>query len=131
MLNNLLSATAMAITSEALAVGVRAGLDPAVLLEGFNAGSGRNTATADKFPNQVMTGRFAAGFRLSLMRKDVELCLSEARRNQVPMLLGGLVEQLWILADAQSDEDADHTEIAHLFERIAGVTIAGGVHDAR
>ena len=97
LLNNLLSATAMAITSEAMTFGVRAGLDPATLLEVFNAGSGRNTATSDKFPKQVLTRRFDAGFRLGLMAKDVELCLSEARSRRIPMILGGLVAQLWSL----------------------------------
>ena len=98
LLNNLLSATAMAITSEAVTFGVSAGLDPATLLEVFNAGSGRNTATTDKFPTQVLTRRFASGFRLELMAKDVELCLGEARGRRFPMLLGGLVQQLWTLA---------------------------------
>jgi 3-hydroxyisobutyrate dehydrogenase-like beta-hydroxyacid dehydrogenase len=125
LLNNLLSATAMAITSEAMTVGVRAGLEPATLLEIFNAGSGRNTATADKFPTHVITRRFAAGFRLQLMAKDVELCLSEARRRRVPMLLGSLVGQLWALGAALGDEADDHTEIVRLFERWAGVEVIG------
>jgi hypothetical protein len=47
--------------------GPLAGLDPATLLEVFNAGTGRNTATAQKFPDQVLTRRFASGFRLELM----------------------------------------------------------------
>ena len=50
LLNNLLSATAIAITSEATTLGVRAGLDPATLLDVFNAGSGRNTATSRQVP---------------------------------------------------------------------------------
>ena len=100
LLNNLLSATAVAITSEALALGVRSGLDPSMLLEIFNASSGRNTATTDKFPRHVLTRAFASGFRLRLMAKDVELCLAEARRRHVPMLVGGAVQQLWTLAAA-------------------------------
>jgi len=116
LLNNLLSATAMAITSEATVLGVEAGLDPATLLEVFSAGSGRNTATTDKFPKHVLTRRFGSGFRLALMTKDVELCLAEARRRHVPMLVGGLVQQLWTLAADRLGDDADHTEIVRLFE---------------
>ena len=123
LLNNLLSATAMVITSEAMTFGVRAGLDPATLLEIFNASSGRNTATADKFPAQVLTRRFDAGFRLGLMAKDVELCLSEARSRRIPMILGGLVAQLWSLAALAADEADDHTTIVRLFERWTGVTV--------
>ena len=79
LLNNLLSATALAITSEAMTFGVRAGLEPATLLEVFNASSGRNTATSRQVPEAGADPGFASGFRLELMAKDVELCLAEAR----------------------------------------------------
>jgi 3-hydroxyisobutyrate dehydrogenase-like beta-hydroxyacid dehydrogenase len=123
LLNNLLSAAALVITSEALTFGVTVGLDPATLLDVFNAGSGRNTATSDKFPKHVLTRRFESGFKLDLMAKDVELCLGEARGRRFPMLLGGLVQQLWTLAAAANPAEADHTEIIRLFEGWAGVEI--------
>ena len=47
--NNVLSATALAATAEAVVMGVKAGLDPAVMIDVINAGSGRNTASTDKF----------------------------------------------------------------------------------
>src|ERR1700709_1443913 len=102
-LSNLPAATAMAITSEALPFGGGAGLDPAARRAGLHAGSGQNTATSQKFPAHVLTRRFASGFRLDLMAKDVELCIAEARGERFPMLLGGVVQQLWTLARAQSE----------------------------
>lgn len=123
LLNNLLSATALAITSEALTLGAQAGLEPATLLDVFNASSGRNTATADKFPKHVVTGTFAAGFRLHLMAKDVELCLAEADARRTPFLLGEVVRQLWRMAAAQSEEDADVTEVVRMFEQWSGTTV--------
>ena len=60
--NNFLSATAIAATAEAVALGVKGGLAPAVMLEVINASTGRNTASEDKFPRQILTGRYAAGF---------------------------------------------------------------------
>jgi 2-hydroxy-3-oxopropionate reductase len=123
LLNNLLSATAMAITSEALAFGAGAGLEPETLLAVFNAGSGRNTATSDKFPTHVLTRRFGSGFRLALMAKDVELCAAEARASHFPLVLGGLVQQLWTLAAAQAGPDADHTEFVRMTEGWSGATI--------
>lgn len=131
LLNNLLSATALAITSEAVTFAVRAGLDPALLLDVLNASTGRNSATADKFPRHVLTRTFGSGFRLSLMAKDVELCLAEARSRRFAMPLGGLVQQLWTLAAAQADEEDDHTEFVRLCEGWAGVTVRepqGPVH---
>jgi 3-hydroxyisobutyrate dehydrogenase-like beta-hydroxyacid dehydrogenase len=125
LLNNLLSATAMAITCEAAVFGVKAGLDPATLVEVFSAGSGRNTATSDKFPKQVLTRQFASGFRLALMTKDVELCLAEARARHVPMPLGAIVQQLWTLAAGQAASEADHTEIVRLYEQWGGAVVGG------
>jgi len=130
LLNNLLSATAFAITSEATTLGVRGGLDPATLLAVFNASTGRNTATSDKFPRQVLTRAFASGFRLKLMTKDVELCLAEARSRGHAMPVGGLVQQLWTLAAARADEEADHTEFVRLAEEWAGVEVVGEVAHA-
>lgn len=123
VLNNLLSAAAMTIISEAMAVAVHAGLDPEALLEAFNAGSGRNSATASKFPQQVLNRRFDSGFRLELMLKDVGLALAEADVQGVAMPLGGLVEQLWRLADTVAGAGADHTEVARVYEEWAGVEV--------
>jgi 3-hydroxyisobutyrate dehydrogenase-like beta-hydroxyacid dehydrogenase len=126
VLNNLLSATALAITAEAVALGVRGGLSARTLVEVFTNSSGRNSATDDKFPRHVLPRTFAAGFRAELMNKDVQLCLAEAQRRGVPMLLGGSVAQLWSLTAATVDDGADCTEIVRLIEDWAGTTIADG-----
>lgn len=124
ILNNLLSATALAITAEAVALGVRGGLSARTLVDVFTKSSGRNSATDDKFPRHVLPRTFGAGFRTELMNKDVQLCLAEAQRQGVPMMLGGSVAQLWSLAAATADDGADCTEIVQMVERWAGVVIA-------
>jgi 3-hydroxyisobutyrate dehydrogenase-like beta-hydroxyacid dehydrogenase len=124
VLNNLLSATALAITAEAVALGVRGGLSARTLIDVFTKSSGRNSATDDKFPRHVLPRTFGAGFRTELMNKDVQLCLAEAQRQGVPMMLGGSVAQLWSLAAATADDGADCTEIVQMVERWAGVVIA-------
>jgi 3-hydroxyisobutyrate dehydrogenase len=124
VLNNLLSASALAITAEALALGVRGGLSARTLLDVLNSSSGRNTASEDKFPKHVLPRTFGAGFRMELMNKDVQLCLAEAQRQGVPMVLGGAVGQLWALAAATAPEGADCTEIVRVVEDWAGVVVA-------
>ena len=131
VINNLMSACSLAITAEATSLGVKAGLDPATLLEVIAASSGSNTAAAQKFPAYVLTRTFHQGFRLRLMAKDVRLCLSEARRHQVPMLLGATVEQLWNLGDATFPDDADFIEIVKMFEEWANVRIEGAANAGR
>lgn len=123
VINNLMSACSIVITSEAAALGVRAGLDPKTLLEVVSASSGANVASATKFPQYVLTRSFHQGFRLELMAKDVRLALEEARRRGVPMVLGATVEQLWNLGEASLEPDADFMEIVQLFERWSGARI--------
>src|SRR4029079_2848729 len=83
--NNYLSAAAMTATSEAMVMGVKAGLDPRTMLDVINHGTGRNTATEDKFGRVVLPRKFNLGFTAGLMRKDLKLCPSEGKALAVPM----------------------------------------------
>jgi 3-hydroxyisobutyrate dehydrogenase-like beta-hydroxyacid dehydrogenase len=121
--NNLLSATAMAATAEAVVFGVKSGLDPAIMCDVINAGSGRNTASMDKIPKQVITRRFAQGFATGLMYKDVRLCLEEAENAGVPMPVASGVRAIWARANEELGADSDMTEITKLIERGAGVEV--------
>jgi 3-hydroxyisobutyrate dehydrogenase-like beta-hydroxyacid dehydrogenase len=93
--NNFLSATALAATSEAIAFGVSEGLDMATMLEVLNAASGRSAATADKFPNHVLTGRYASGFTNSLMTKDVQLYLRAVEERDGPASIAAVAASVW------------------------------------
>ena len=92
--NNLMSAASLAIAAEAMAMGVKAGVDPAVMLEVLNASSGRNSATQDKIPKHVLNRKFDFGFANALSFKDVRLCLDEAEALGVPMVVGAAVRQM-------------------------------------
>ncbi|MET0903324.1 MAG: NAD(P)-dependent oxidoreductase [Acidimicrobiales bacterium] len=93
--NNFLSATALAATSEALALAASVGVDMATMLDVLNASSGQNTATSDKFPNHVLTGRFASGFTNTLMAKDLQLYLAECHAHEQPDQLGTVTAEVW------------------------------------
>lgn len=108
--NNFLSATALAATSEAVAFGLSVGLDMATIVEVLNAGSGRSAATEDKFPNHVLTGRYAAGFSNSLMNKDVALYLREAEERAAPTAIGQVTASVWE-SFAAAEPGADFTRI--------------------
>jgi 3-hydroxyisobutyrate dehydrogenase-like beta-hydroxyacid dehydrogenase len=121
--NNLLSATALAITSEAMVMGVKAGLDPRVMLDVINTGSGRNSASQDTFPKAILPRTFDAGFATGLMYKDVKLCLEEAEAMGVPMWVANAVRQLWFLAVNEIGAEQDFTTIVQCVERWAGVEV--------
>jgi 3-hydroxyisobutyrate dehydrogenase-like beta-hydroxyacid dehydrogenase len=121
--NNLLAAAALVVSSEALAMGVKAGLDAKVLIDIINAGSGRNSATQDKFPRSILPGTFDFGFTTGLSYKDVRLCVDEAEAIGVPMIVGAAVRQMLAVTQAKFGAASDFTCIAKVVEEWAGVEI--------
>jgi 3-hydroxyisobutyrate dehydrogenase-like beta-hydroxyacid dehydrogenase len=121
--NNLLAAAAIVLSSEAVVMGVKAGLDARTLIDIINAGSGRNSATQDKFPRAILTRTFDFGFATGLSYKDVRLCLDEAESLGVPMIAGAAVRQMLAITNAKFGPDSDFTSIAKVVEEWAGVEI--------
>ena len=121
--NNLLAASAIVVSSEAVAMGVKAGLDAKVLIDIINAGSGRNSATQDKFPRAILTRTFDFGFATGLSYKDVRLCIDEAEALGVPMVAGAAVRQMLAITQARFGADSDFTSIAKVVEEWAGIEI--------
>lgn len=123
--NNLLAATALVVSSEALAMGVKAGVDAKVMVDIINASSGRNSATEDKFPRAILPRSFDFGFATALSYKDVRLCVDEAESMGVPMVVGAAVRQMLAVTQARFGPDSDFTSIAKVVEEWAGVEIKG------
>lgn len=125
VINNLISVTALSITSEAMVMGAKAGLDPDRMLEVINAGSGRTNASEDKIPKYVLTRSFGFGFAIGLSAKDVRLCLEESERLGVPLHVGNATRELLNAARDKFGDQADMTEIIRYVEDQAGVEVRG------
>jgi 3-hydroxyisobutyrate dehydrogenase len=117
-LNNLLSATTLLISCEALGVGQRFGLDPQLMLEAINVSTGRSWSTEHKLPSFVVPRTFGDGFRLQLMVKDLRTAVALAEATGTPLPLGKTAAGLWEEAAASLPEDADHTEIARWLDTL-------------
>jgi 3-hydroxyisobutyrate dehydrogenase-like beta-hydroxyacid dehydrogenase len=116
LLNNYLSYTALLATSEAVVLGDIAGLDRELLLSVFNASTATNSSTADKLPNQVLTGEYDTGFPLELVEKDVRLFTQFSEEYETPMLVGNAVRALVGYARSQQGDDADMTRLYDFVE---------------
>jgi 3-hydroxyisobutyrate dehydrogenase-like beta-hydroxyacid dehydrogenase len=123
--NNLLSATAMAATSETVVMGVKAGLDPSVMIDVINAGSGMNTASRDKFPRSILPRSFDYGFATGLMVKDVRLALEEMKSLGLSMEVGEAVGRLWEAVIRDIGAESDFTAAIKPIEQKAGVVVGG------
>lgn len=115
-LNNLLSATHLLVTSEAMAAAAEFGLDVPAVLDAINTSSGRSGSTENKWPNYVVPRTFNSGFPLRLLVKDMRIALGLAETAGTPARLSAAATQLWAEAAAALPEDADHTEIARWLE---------------
>jgi len=119
--NNLLSLAAIATTAEAMTLAIKAGLDPARMIEVLNAGTGANSATRDKWPRAVLPRTFDFGFSAQLSLKDTRLALEEARAMGVPLPTGERLAALLDRTLAAYGDDADFTEMAKVVEADAGL----------
>lgn len=123
LVNNALSVAALAATCEGMAMGVKAGLDPQIMLDVLNASSGRNSATTDKIPRAVLPRTFDFGFATQLSLKDMRLCLDEAEAMDVPMMMGTTARTMLNITQARFGGDSDFTSMAKVVEQWAGVEI--------
>jgi 3-hydroxyisobutyrate dehydrogenase-like beta-hydroxyacid dehydrogenase len=127
--NNFLSATAVVATSEAVVMGVKSGLDPKVMIDVINAGSGMNTASRDKFPRAILPRSFDYGFATGLMVKDVRLAVEEMRSLGLNMEVAEAVGRLWEVVIRDQGAESDFTTAIKPIETAAGVVVGqrGGV----
>ena len=110
LMNNFLSAVAMSATSEAILLGLKNNLDIKTMLEVLNVSTGKNSASLDKFPNRIATNTFDAGFRMSLMNKDLDLYINDAVKNNIPKDIADVVKNYFQLG-VDTFPEGDFTEI--------------------
>jgi 3-hydroxyisobutyrate dehydrogenase len=122
-LNNLVSAGGFLIGIEALLVGKKFGLDPAVMVDILNASTGMNNSTQVKFKQFVLSGAYNAGFSLDLMVKDVGIALGVAGDLGVNAPFATLCRSIWAAAQADLGPGHDHTELARFAAKTAGVSL--------
>jgi len=120
-LNNLCSACSMVITSEALIVAEKLGLAPEKVIDAINSGTGRSWSSQFKFPTFVLNNTFNSGFSIGLMNKDLEIATRLGHELHAPMLVGGLVQQLYSYAVGRGGGDECHTAIIKFIDDWRGV----------
>jgi 3-hydroxyisobutyrate dehydrogenase len=109
-LNNYTGAAAYAAAAEALAIGRTFGLSPETMIEIINASTGRSFNSEHVFGEHILTGRYATGFALGLMAKDVGIAADLADASGVETPVVQLVSRRWAEALAGLGADADHSE---------------------
>lgn len=123
-LNNLVSAAGLLASIEALLIGSRFGLDPAVMVDVLNASTGMNNSTQKKLKQFVLSRGFDSGFGLDLMVKDLSIALQVGRETATPAPLSAQTRELWAAAAALLGPGQDHTAVAKLSEALSGAELS-------
>lgn len=123
LVNNAISAAGMVAACEATVLGAKAGLDADTMLAAINAGSGRNAATLDKFPQAILPGRFDYGGPMGLMLKDLSLFIEQAQAHGVKTLMAPAALQAWMEAVERTGAQADYSEVIRHMEADAGAQV--------
>ena len=117
VVNAALAITGLTIACEAMVMGVKAGLDPQLLLDIVNAGSGRNVTTEERFARTVLTRKFG-GNQLRIALKDMKLYAETAHALNVPAFVGSNIAEIWQAANNLGGE-----HLVQFFEGFADVEV--------
>ena len=121
--NNLISMGAGVLLAESLTLGVRAGVDLAVLVDVIGNSSGSCSRMTRKFPNNLFKGNFEPGFAITLAAKDVRLATDLARELGLPLELSNLVDQRHVEALFRGWGAEDCDAVVRLQEEKSGVQL--------
>ncbi|QYH35463.1 NAD(P)-dependent oxidoreductase [Salinibacterium sp. M195] len=119
-LNNLVSATTLAITAEAILAGEAFGIEPATMTQVLNSSSGRSNSSEVKMPKFILPETFDSGFALSLMAKDLRIAASLLPQVSAHGSVATSAIELWNAADSEYEPAADHTLIFEFLTRQQG-----------
>ena len=117
-LNNYVSAAGLVAAVEALQVGRKFGLDPALMADILNVSSGKNNTTELKLKQFIISETFDDGFPLRLMAKDVRTADDMAHALGIATPLADLCAGLWDAAARELNEKANHTEMIRYMQRL-------------
>lgn len=125
-LNNYVSAASIVALSDALVTGQKFGLDPVQMIDVLNVGTGRNFSTTDSYQSDALPRKYASGFQLALLIKDVGIAQSVFEQEGFETKMPGLVNEYFKDAMNTLQPDADHTELLKRWEQRAGLELKTG-----
>jgi 3-hydroxyisobutyrate dehydrogenase-like beta-hydroxyacid dehydrogenase len=123
MVNQMMAATNLLSIGEAFALGIRCGADPATLYSVIKDSSGYSRMLDLRLSDFLLKGFFEPGFKLDLMKKDVNIGIESARDQGIPLLLASTVAQVFAAASAAGKGNSDFSAAAQFLAGMAQVEL--------
>lgn len=122
-INQMMAAIHLLAIGEAFALGVRCGADPNTMYDVIKESSGYSRMMDLRLPNFLLAGSFEPGFKLDLMKKDVNLAVESGKAQGVPLLLTSTAAQVFTAASAAGGGGADFAKAAQFLADWAGASL--------
>lgn len=124
VVNNLIVMIELAALSEALVIGVKAGVDPGLLVKALCDGSANSFVLQNYIKDWILKGKFEKGFfPIDYVVKDLGLAMALAAEYHVPCFFGALATQAFELARAAGYSDMFAPAIIRPLEKLTGVEV--------
>jgi 3-hydroxyisobutyrate dehydrogenase-like beta-hydroxyacid dehydrogenase len=122
-INQMMAAIHLLAIGEAFALGLRCGADANTMYDVIKESSGYSRMMDLRLPNFLLAGSFEPGFKLDLMKKDVDLALESAKAQGVPLLLTSTAAQIFAAASTAGNGNADFAKAAQFLADMAGTSL--------
>jgi len=116
MVNQICIAGLVQGLAEALHFAMRAGLDIEKLVATISKGAAQSWQMENRYKTMV-AGKFDFGFAVDWMRKDLGICLAEARRNKSALPVAALVDQFYSRVQERGGNRWDTSSLIHLLAK--------------
>ena len=125
IVNQVMAAIHLLAIGEAFSLGVKCGADPKVLYEVIKTSSGYSRMMDLRLPGFLLEGTFKPGFKLDLMKKDLNLAVDSAQAKGIPLMFGSLAAQVFSAASTAGRGGEDFSAAANFLAGLAGVKLDG------
>lgn len=123
IINQMMAAIHLLTMGEAFALGVRSGADPNTMYDVIKESSGYSKMMDLRLRDFLLAGSFEPGFKLDLMKKDVQLAMDAGRAQGVPLLLTSLASQVFSAASSAGLGGEDFSAAAQFLAGLGAVRL--------
>lgn len=124
MINQLLAGVHIAAATEAMALGIRAGIDPHTLYEVISNSAGASWMFQNRVPH-ILAGDYTPLSAVNIFVKDLGIVLDSARDLTFPLPLTSAAHQMYLATSASGLGGEDDSAVIKMFQKLTGIELPG------
>ena len=121
-INQLLAGVHIAASAEAMALGIRAGVDPTTLFEVISNSAGASWMFNNRVPH-ILDGDYAPKSAVDIFVKDLGIVLETGKSLTFPLPLSATAHQQFLAASAAGLGREDDSAVIKVFQKLTGIEL--------